>query len=55
MRDPLYHDDKRHDRVPEDASVAAAVARLQWLKLASGLIALVLIVAIWLVWRWSGN
>ena len=56
MRDPLFRDDTRHDRRPEDDSVAAAVMRLQWLKIASSLIALALIVAIWIVWGWSdGN
>ncbi len=54
MRDPLYQDERRLDRLAADDRVAPAIRRLQWLKLASGLIALGLIAAIWIVWRWPG-
>jgi hypothetical protein len=54
MRDPLYQDEKRLDRLAADDRVAPVIWRLQWLKLASGLIALGLIAAIWIVWRWPG-
>jgi hypothetical protein len=35
-----------------DKGLEAAIARRQYLKCAVGFIALGLIVAIWLVWRW---
>jgi hypothetical protein len=54
MRDPLYPDDARLDRLVADKSVAPTVRCLRWLKLASGLIALGLVAAIWIVWRWAG-
>jgi hypothetical protein len=37
-----------------DKRVAPVIVRLQWIKLASGLIALALVAAIWVVWRWQG-
>jgi hypothetical protein len=51
MRDPLYH----QERAPKglDDRAVAAILRMQRLKLASGAIALVLIAAIWIVWRWG--
>ena len=55
MRDPLYHEEERLDRLAADDRVLPAIRRLQWLKLATGLVALALIVAIWLVWRWQGS
>jgi hypothetical protein len=51
MRDPLYHSDHAPRR-PDDRMLAA-ITRMQWLKVASGAIALALIGAIWLVWRWG--
>ena len=42
------------ERLAADKRAMAAVRRMHWLKLASGLIALALIAAIWIVWRWSG-
>jgi hypothetical protein len=50
MRDPLYHE----DRAPSlDDRTLAAIMRMQWLKVASGALALALIGAVWLVWRWG--
>jgi hypothetical protein len=54
MRDPLYHEETRLDRLAAADRVLPAIRRLQWLKLATGLVALALVVAIWLVWRWQG-
>jgi hypothetical protein len=54
MRDPLYQDEQRLDRLAADKRMAPVIVRLQWLKLASGLLALALIAAIWVVWRWQG-
>ena len=34
--------------------VAPVITRLQWLKLATGLLALAPVAAIWVVWRWPG-
>jgi hypothetical protein len=51
MRDPLYHDDRALK--PPDDRTLAAITRMQWLKVASGVLALALIGAIWLVWRWG--
>jgi hypothetical protein len=52
-RDPLYHDARRGSDLDRDQAFARQVARLHRLKLASGLIALALVAAIWLVWRWG--
>ena len=54
MSDPLYHNDRRQRRLLADPRVVALLARVQWLKLATGLIALAIIAAIWIVWRWRG-
>ena len=54
MRDPLYQDDRYVARIAADKRAMAAVRRMHWLKFASGLIALGLIAAIWIVWRASG-
>jgi hypothetical protein len=53
MRDPLYidTDEARQSRMAADPQIRAAVNRLQRLKLLTGVLALVLIAAIWLVWR----
>ncbi len=53
MRDPLYHDDSRRDQLTKDNRVMAVLTRLQWLKLATGLVALGLIGAVWVMWRWG--
>jgi hypothetical protein len=52
MRDPLYHGDEHLERIAADKRAMAAVRRMHWLKAVSGLIALALIAAIWIVWRW---
>jgi hypothetical protein len=52
MRDPWSRNEEPLNRLAADDRVAPALMRLQWLKLASGLIALALIAAIWIVWRW---
>ena len=49
MRDPLYHDERTPRR--PDKHTLAAITRVQWLKIASGVLALALIGAVWLVWR----
>jgi len=54
MGDPLYHDQSGEKRLIADTRVAAILMRVQWLKLASGLVALALIAAVWIVWRWPG-
>jgi len=51
MRDPWYHNEEPLDRLAAADRVAPAITRLQWLKLASGLIALGLIAAIWINWH----
>ncbi len=53
MGDPLYHGDGGRERLIADPDAAPALRRVQWLKLASGLAALAIIAAIWIVWRWS--
>ena len=37
-----------------DPRLATVLKRLHWLKIATGLIALAIIAAIWIVWRWGG-
>ena len=48
MKDPLYPEDKVvvRERRPGDVP-------LHWLRFATGLLALALIGAIWIVWRWG--
>jgi hypothetical protein len=53
MSDPLFHDPGRDDRIAADPDARPAALRMQWLKLATGVLALVLLLAIWLVWRWG--
>ncbi len=53
MKDPFHHDTTSQERLAADSHVSAVVTRLQWLKLATGLIALALIGAIWVLWRWG--
>ena len=52
--DPLYHDDHARERLIADPPLATVLKRLHWLKIASGFIALGIIAAIWIVWRWHG-
>ena len=59
MSDPLYQrqeDEKRLDekRLAADPRAVAAFRRMQWLRLATGLLALSIIAAIWIIWRWTG-
>ena len=53
MKDPLHHDETGLTRLTADPGVTHLLTRLQWLKLLTGLAALGLIAAIWLVWRWG--
>jgi hypothetical protein len=53
MRDPLHHDEATDERLAADPPIRALLMRVQWLKLATGGLALGLIAAIWLVWRWG--
>ena len=55
MGDPLYRDDRGRERLFADPRVRPALLRVQWLKIASGLVALGIIAAIWIVWRWQGG
>ena len=52
-KDPLYQDQQQYERMASDPQIMAKVALLQWAKFATGLVALVLIGAIWLVWRFG--
>ena len=49
--DPLYHDDRGHERMTREPQIMWRLRRLQWAKLATGRFALVLLAAIWLTWR----
>jgi hypothetical protein len=51
MTDPLRHDPAGYRRMMRDPRAAAALQRMHWLKLATGLLALGLIAAIGLMWR----
>jgi hypothetical protein len=51
-RDPLY-DDPNEDRRRADPLIVRLLTRVQWLKLATGAVALALIAAIWMMWRWG--
>jgi hypothetical protein len=55
MGDPLYHDDEGRRRLLSDPGVGPVVRRVHRLKVVSGLVALALIAAIWIVWRWQGG
>ena len=50
-KDPLYHDERQFERMAGDPQIMSRFMRLQWLKIATGLVALGLIAAIWLTWR----
>ena len=52
MSDPFYRPPEPR-RPPDDRDFMQALVRRDALRLISGAVALVLIVAIWLVWRWS--
>ncbi len=49
--DPLYHDERQLQRMEREPQIVSRLIGLQWAKLATGLVALVLLAAIWLVWR----
>ena len=49
--DPLFHDDRQFDRMARNPQIMRWLVGLRWPKLATGLIALALLVAIWLTWR----
>ena len=53
MRDPLDHDERRFQRMAADTEIVLAARRMQWLKLATGLIALGIIAGILVTWRWG--
>jgi hypothetical protein len=50
-KDPLYHDERQFERMAGDPQIMQRILRLQWVKFATGLVALALIIAIWLNWR----
>ena len=50
-KDPLYQDQQQDENMANDPQIMAKVTLLQWARFASGLVALALIGAIWLVWR----
>jgi hypothetical protein len=52
-QDPLYHDQRQMERMTGDREIMPRLVRLQWLKLATGAIALALIAAIWFTWRYG--
>jgi hypothetical protein len=52
--DPLYHDDRARGRLIADPRLATVLKRVHWLKIASGLVALGIIAAIWIAWRSHG-
>jgi hypothetical protein len=52
-KDPLYHDERQFERIGSDPQLMQRMARLQWAKVATGAVALALIVAIWLTWRFG--
>lgn len=51
MRDPLYHDPDEAKRLSADQPAMRILMRVQWLKLATG--ALALLGAVWIVWQWG--
>ena len=55
MRDPFAHDanETRDSRLARDPQVTGIASRLMWLRVASGVVALALVAAVWLTWRWG--
>ena len=51
--DPLYQDEDQFKRMAANPQIMNRLRRLQGLKFVTGLIALVLIAAIWLNWRFG--
>ena len=52
MSDPLYRSPEPR-ATPSDQGFLRALLRRHWLRLVSGGLALMLIAAIWLVWRFG--
>ena len=50
-KDPLYQDQQQDENMANDPQIMAKFSLLQWAKFATGLLALALIGAIWIVWR----
>jgi hypothetical protein len=53
MSDPLFHDEQRYQKIASDPQIMATMMRSQWIKTAVGLAALLLVAAVWLVWRFG--
>jgi len=54
MKDPLYREsEEQTERMAADRTAMSAAARILRLRIATGLLALLLIAAIWLVWRFG--
>ncbi len=51
--DPLYQDEDQFKRMAANPQIMDRLLRLQGLKIATGLVALALIAAIWLTWRFG--
>jgi len=51
-QDPLFRDERQFERMAGDPQIMQRM-RLVWPRLAAGLIALALIAAIWLTWRFG--
>ena len=49
--DPLYRDDRQLERMTREPQIVSRLIGRQWAKLATGIVALILLAAIWLVWR----
>ncbi len=52
-RDPLFHDERPVEKAASDPQALRGLIRMQWLKLATGGLALLLILAIGLFWRFG--
>ncbi len=54
MKDLLYRESEAQtERLVADKASMSFANRIIWLKIATGLLALLLIAAIWLVWRFG--
>jgi hypothetical protein len=53
MRDPLYHDPDEAKCLSADQPAMRILMRVQWLKLATGALALAFLCAVWIAWRWG--
>ncbi len=52
-RDPLFSDDRPIERAARDPQALSGLVRLQRLKFATGALALTLLAAIWVFWRFG--